>query len=255
MILTDTHSHLYAEEFSGDIAEAIERCKENNVQRIFLPNIDSTTIGVLKDLNSQFPDIMYPMMGLHPCSVQFDNYKEELETIKTELYNGKYFAVGETGLDLYWDKSTLEIQIESLRQHVEWSLELDLPIVLHARESTQEIIDVLSDYSNELKGVFHCFSGNAEQAQTIIDRGMYLGLGGVLTFKNSGLKDIVKDIGLKHILLETDSPYLAPVPYRGKRNESSYLLNIAQFLADLKGENLEKVAEITTNNSRLLFGV
>ena len=253
--LTDTHSHLYANDFSNDINEVIERCIVNNISRIFLPNIDVESIPALKELTLKRPDLFFPMMGLHPCSVNKQTLDHQLKTIKEELFNGKYYAVGETGLDLYWDKESLPEQIVAFKEQIKWSLELDLPIVIHARESTSEILDVLKNYDSKLKGVFHCFSGTEKQAYEVIERGMYIGLGGVLTFKNSNLKDFVKDMDLKYLLLETDSPYLAPVPFRGKRNESSYILNIAQYLADLKGIQLEEVAEVTTQNSIDLFKV
>ncbi len=255
MILTDTHSHLYAEEFKDDIEAVIQRCLESKVQRIFLPNIDEETIAPLKELHKLNPDLFYPMMGLHPCSVKKDNLESQLETIHTELIQGGYCAVGETGIDLHWDKSSLPEQTRAFKAQIEWALELSLPVVIHARESTKEILEILKEYDNSLKGVFHCFSGNELQAQEVIERGMYIGLGGVLTFKNSDLKNIVKNIEMKHLVLETDSPYLAPTPFRGKRNESSYTLTIAEYLADLKGISLEEVAMSTTGNSIKLYGV
>ena len=255
MTLTDTHSHLYADAFQEDMESVIARCKEEKVHRIFLPNIDEESLEPMHALHQSNPDMFFPMIGLHPCSVKKDSYKEVLNTFRKELESGNYVAVGETGIDLYWDKSTFPEQEDSFRIQIEWALEFDLPIVIHARESTQEILDILSDYSHDLRGVFHCFSGDEKQAQQVIERGMYIGLGGVLTFKNSNLKDIVKEMDLKHILLETDSPYLAPTPFRGKRNESSYLIHIATFLADLKNISLEEVANATTLNSKMLFRI
>lgn len=253
MILTDTHSHLYAEDFQGDMDQVIQNAIDNHVKRIFLPNIDEKSIEPLKNLCLKNPKLFFPMMGLHPCSVEKKGLSQQLERIKQELYSGKYYAVGETGIDLYWDKDSFPEQEIAFRNQIEWAMELNLPIVIHARESTQEILEILKDYPHELRGVFHCFSGNESQAKQVIERGMYLGLGGVLTFKNSNLKDIVKHIDLKHLLLETDAPYLAPVPYRGKRNQSAYILDIAQYLADLKDISLEEVASRTTQNSETLF--
>lgn len=255
MILTDTHSHLYAEQFQEDMETVIERCKEEKVERVFLPNIDIESIEAMKSLWQSDRKMFFPMMGLHPCSVEKTSYKEVLKYMREELDSGDYCAIGETGIDLYWDKTTFPEQEDSFRIQIEWALELDLPIVIHARESTQEIIDILKDYPNTLRGVFHCFSGNEEQAHEVINRGMYIGLGGVLTFKNSNLKDIVKDIDMEHLLLETDSPYLAPTPFRGKRNESSYVIHIAEYLSDIKNIPVEEVAKITTDNSVKLFKV
>lgn len=255
MELTDTHSHLYATEFTEDMDAVIERCIQNKVKRIFLPNIDEDTIKPLNDLYNLKPSIFFPIMGLHPCSVKKEELEMQLSLIKEELYNGNYYAVGETGIDLHWDKSSFPEQKIAFERQIEWALDLNLPIVIHARESTSEILEILEKYSHNLKGVFHCFSGNEKQANEVIGRGMSLGLGGVLTFKNSNLKDIIKDIDMRHLVLETDSPYLAPVPYRGKRNESSYILNIAEYLADLKGISLEEVAKQTTENSKILFKI
>lgn len=255
MVLTDTHSHLYAKEFQEDMDLVIQRALDNNISRIFLPNIDEESINPLKALYKKRPDVFFPMMGLHPCSVTKSRLKEQLDLIKNELYGGNYIAVGETGIDLYWDKESFPEQKIAFREQITWSLDLDLPIVIHARESTAEILEILKDYPNTLRGVFHCFSGDEFQAKQVIERGMFIGLGGVLTFKNSNLKDIVKNVDMANILLETDAPYLAPMPYRGKRNESAYIMEIAQFLADIKDLSLDEVAKITTNNSKKLFGI
>ena len=255
MILTDTHSHLYANEFKDDIDAVIQRCIENKVERIFLPNIDEDTIVPLKALYNINPELFFPMMGLHPCSVKKNGLENQLKIIHNELTTGDYCAVGETGIDLHWDKTSLPEQTIAFKTQIDWALEMDLPIVIHARESTKEILEILKEYDQSLKGVFHCFSGNEKQAKEVIERGMFIGLGGVLTFKNSDLKNIVKTIEMEHLVLETDSPYLAPTPYRGKRNESSFTLNIAEYLADLKGISLEEVANRTTDNSRRLYSI
>jgi TatD DNase family protein len=256
MLLTDTHTHLYAAEFDEDRGEMLQRAFKNNVNKILLPNIDSGSVAGMKALCDTYPENCFAMMGLHPCLVK-ENFEEELALVQKELFgNYKYCAVGEMGLDLYWDKTFFEQQKQAFIQQVKWSIELNLPLSIHTREATDETIELLKQA--ELKGargVFHCFSGNAEQAQQAIDLGFYLGIGGVLTFKNSGLDKIVSTISLEKLVLETDAPYLAPVPFRGKRNESSYILNIAQKLAEIKGETLQKVAEITTQNAFTIFGI
>jgi len=251
----DSHAHLYAEEFAEDLVAVIQRAKDKHVSQVLLPAIDSSTFDAMMAITSRFPDFFKPMMGLHPCSVKED-YKAELELVEKELASGQYCAVGEVGMDLYWDKSTKDIQEDAFRQQCQWAKDLDLPLAIHSRNSTREILDVLQDLKElELRGVFHCFSGTAAEAKELIDLGFYLGIGGVVTFKNSGLKDEIKDISLDHLLLETDSPYLAPVPYRGKRNESSYLDEIADFLANLYGCTKEEIGHKTSANTRALFGL
>ena len=195
------------------------------------------------------------MLGLHPCDVKA-NYKEELDSISKEIAQRKVYAIGEIGIDLYWDKSTLGIQQEAFRTQIDWAKNLGLPIVIHCREAFDEIFEILNELKDDkLRGIFHCFSGTLEQAHKVIGLGFYLGIGGVLTYKNSGLDKVLQDVSLDHLVLETDSPYLTPVPFRGKPNESSYLVYIAQKLADLKQVSLEEIAELTTRNSRIVFGV
>jgi TatD DNase family protein len=195
------------------------------------------------------------MLGLHPCDVK-ENFMEELDRINKEIAQRKIYAIGEIGIDLHWDKTTLSIQQEAFRMQIDWAKNLDLPIVIHCRDAFDEIFEILSDLNDDrLRGIFHCFSGTLEQAHKVIGLGFYLGIGGVLTYKNSGLDKVIRDVSLEHLVLETDSPYLTPVPFRGKPNESSYLIYIAQKLADLKQVSLEEIAEVTTRNSRLVFGV
>lgn len=256
MQLVDTHTHLYAEEFDADRPEMMQRAFKNGVTKILLPNIDSTSLQGLKDLCADYPDNCFPMMGLHPCSVKED-FETELALVEKELFsNNKYYGVGEMGLDLYWDKTFYPQQKTAFIQQVKWSIELNLPLSIHTREATDEAIELLS--MPELKGargVFHCFGGTSQQAEKIIGLGFHLGIGGVLTFKNSNLGEVLAPIDLKHIVFETDSPYLAPVPFRGKRNESAYILNIAQKLAELKDISQEEIAAITTANVTAIFNV
>lgn len=256
MQLVDTHTHLYAEEFDADRDEMLQRAFKNGVTKILLPNIDSTSLQGMKNLCDRYPDNCYPMMGLHPCSVK-DDFETELALVEKELFsNYKYYGVGEMGLDLYWDKTFYPQQKTAFIQQVKWSIELNLPLSIHTREATDEAIELLS--MPELKGargVFHCFGGTSQQAEQIIGLGFHLGIGGVLTFKNSNLGEVLATIDLKHIVFETDSPYLAPVPYRGKRNESAYILNIAQKLAELKDISQEEMAAITTANVTAIFDV
>ena len=264
MNLIDTHTHLFLPEFDKDIDDVIQRAKENHITKFFFPNIDTSTIGDMLELCQKYPDNCFPMMGLHPCSVK-KGYEKELELIEEYFQKEKFYAVGETGIDLYWDKTFLEEQQNSLRHQIKLSIELDLPIVLHCRDSFDEIVEVLKEFTTPFdsaqddrkkpRGIFHCFTGNIEQAQTVIDLGFYLGIGGVVTFKNSGSDKVVEQIELKHIVLETDSPYLAPVPFRGKRNESSYVYNIAEKIAGLHHISIEEVAEVTTDNAKAIFGV
>lgn len=256
MQLVDTHTHLYAEEFDADRPEMMQRAFKNGVTKILLPNIDSTSLQGLKDLCADYPDNCFPMMGLHPCSVKED-FETELALVEKELFsNNKYYGVGEMGLDLYWDKTFYPQQKTAFIQQVKWSIELNLPLSIHTREATDEAIELLS--MPELKGargVFHCFGGTSQQAEQIIGLGFHLGIGGVLTFKNSNLGEVLAPIDLKHIVFETDSPYLAPMPFRGKRNESAYILNIAQKLAELKDISQEEMAAITTANVAAIFNV
>jgi TatD DNase family protein len=255
MILTDTHTHLYYEKDSELRAALMARCLENKVSRLFLPNVDSVSIPLVFSLAEQYPAHCFPMLGLHPCDVKAD-FKEELATIEREIAQRKVYAIGEIGIDLHWDKSTLSIQKEAFRTQISWAKQLNLPIVIHCREAFDEIFEILCELKDEkLRGIFHCFSGTLEQAEKVINLGFYLGIGGVLTYKNSGLDQVVAKIPLEHLVLETDSPYLTPVPFRGKPNESSYLIYVAQKLADIKQISIEDIAEITTQNSKLVFGI
>ncbi len=251
--LVDTHTHLYLKEFSNDIEVVIERAKKEGVTKFFLPAIDSGETAAMLDLENKFPGECFPMAGLHPCSVK-ENYKEELAFVEKLLSERKFAAIGEAGLDFYWDKSFIKEQYESLRAQAEWSIVYDLPLVLHTRDAMQETIDVIKEYDGKgLTGIFHCFSGTLQNAKDIIAQNFYLGIGGVVTYKNSGLAGIIKDIDLNYIVLETDAPYLTPVPFRGKRNESSYLKYIVQKIADIKNITVQQVAEQTTVNAEKIF--
>ena len=255
-MITDTHTHLYSNQFDEDREEMIERCFEDNISRLFLPNIDKTSVNGMMELVTQYPKNCFPMIGIHPCSVN-DNWEEELEEYKQLLKKEKFYAIGEIGIDLYWDKTTQSIQEEAFEAQILLAKELRLPIVIHARDSFEEIFAIVDKHNDEnLTGIFHCFTGALEQANKIINYGGFkLGIGGVVTFKNAGVDKVVKQISLDHIVLETDSPYLAPHPHRGKRNESSYLRLIADKISDLHEISVEKVAEITTKNSIEVFGV
>ena len=260
MILTDTHTHLYLPEFDTDRDAMLKRAIDKGVQRFFLPGIDSRTIESMLALEKAYPEHCHAMMGLHPCSVK-GNYKEELAIVREWLDKRHFYAIGEIGIDLYWDKTTLDIQIEAFKIQCRWAVEKNIPIVIHCREAFEEIYNAIVELRTQypelstLTGVFHCFSGTLDQAQRAIGLGFYLGIGGVVTYKKAGLAEVVQDIDLKHIVLETDSPYLSPVPYRGKRNESGYILEIAQFISDLKGISLKELADITTENSKQLFKI
>lgn len=232
----------------------LERAEREGVNKILLPAIDSESHADLVDLAANFPGICQPMMGLHPCYVK-DNFKDELRIARDYLEKGGFVAVGEIGLDFYWDKTFTEQQYLAFEEQIRWALEFDLPIAIHSRNSTDECIEVVRRNQNgKLRGVFHCFSGTAEQAQQIMDLGFYLGIGGVVTFKNGGLDKVFETIGLDRVMLETDAPYLAPVPFRGKRNEPSYLKYVVDKLAMLKGITKEEVAAITEQNANKLFG-
>ena len=253
MKFIDTHTHLYSEEFKADIDSVMERAFTEGVEKFYLPAIDMSVNDDLLDLEKKFPGKMFAMAGLHPCSVK-ENFKEEIQYITKQLESRKFAGIGETGLDFYWDTTFKKQQYESLRIHAQWAIDYKRPLVLHTRNAMQETIDVVTEFAGkDLFGIFHCFSGTVQNAKDIIDLGFLLGIGGVLTFKNSGMDQVVKEIDLKHMVLETDSPYLAPVPYRGKRNESSYLKYIAQKLADIKGITKEEVASKTTNNAEKIF--
>lgn len=254
MQLTDTHTHLYYNE--GEILEEqLARCLENNITRLFLPNVDTESIEKVFKTVHAYPKNCFPMLGLHPCSVK-ENFRDELGIINEALNHNTVYAIGEIGLDLYWDKTTLAAQQEAFRIQVAWAKERNLPIVIHCRDAFDEqfaLLDELKD--DKLRGIFHCFTGDIQQAKRAIDLGFHLGIGGVITFKNAGLDKVIEQISLEDIVLETDAPYLAPAPLRGKPNESSYLVYIAQKIADLHRKPLEEVANITTQNSKIVFGV
>lgn len=255
MIFTDTHTHLYSKEFENESTQLIEKAIKNGVSRLFIPNIDLHSIQPMLDLVWQFPENCFPMMGLHPCSVA-ENVDEQLFQIQKWFKKRKFYAVGEIGLDFYWSLDLKEQQMMAFKKQCLWAIQQDLPINIHARNATPDVILTLQEMKHpKLRGIFHCFSGNAMEAKQIVEMGFYLGIGGVLTFKNSGLREAIADIDLKNIVLETDAPYLAPVPFRGKRNESFYIIDIAKNLAELKQVSLKNVAEITTENSKKVFGV
>ncbi len=254
MHIIDTHCHLYVEEFKDDIALVIERAIAEGVQQFYLPAIDSSETVSMLALEEKFPGQCIAMMGLHPCYVK-ENWRTELDLVKGWLEKRPFAAVGEIGLDFYWDKTFADQQYEAFRLQAEWALQYQLPIVIHTRNAMQETINVVKEYEGKgLRGIFHCFSGSYESAVQIINAGFYLGIGGVITYKNAGLPEVLEKISLEHIVLETDAPYLTPLPFRGKRNESSYLKCIITKLAEVKGMSIEEVAAITTANAQKIFG-
>jgi TatD DNase family protein len=250
----DTHAHLYDDQFAEDRHAVIMRAKEAGLNKILLPNIDLGSISGMLEMTKDYQGFCHPMMGLHPCSVG-ENYGSELQSIYNQLHREKIIAIGEIGIDLYWDKSTLQYQREAFRIQVQWAKELNLPIVIHARNSYNELFEELNECNDEsLTGVFHCFSGSQQQAQKILSYGgFYLGLGGVVTYKNSGISRFIAEIPLDKIILETDAPYLPPVPYRGQRNESAYIRFVAEKLAELYNLPIEEIGERTTQNAIELF--
>ncbi|SFB81435.1 TatD DNase family protein [Zunongwangia mangrovi] len=255
MIITDTHTHLYSESFDEDRDEMIQRAIDANVERFFIPAIDSTYADRMYDLEKSFPDHVHLMMGLHPTHVQ-ENYKSELQFIENQFQQRDFIAVGEIGIDLYWDKSTLQIQQEAFRYQIQLAKKYKLPIVIHCREAFDEVFEILEEEKGEgLFGIFHCFTGTLEHAKKAISYNLKLGIGGVVTFKNGKIDKFLAEVPLKHIVLETDAPYLAPTPFRGKRNESSYIINVVEKLADIYNMSLAEIAEITTQNSKDIFGI
>ncbi|MEL6810142.1 MAG: TatD family hydrolase [Bacteroidota bacterium] len=254
-MLTDTHAHLYSEAFDEDRKEMIQRAMDMGVKRFFIPAIDSSYTHSMYNLEASYSEYVFLMMGLHPTSVKA-NFEEELAHVKAQFEKRKFYAVGEIGIDLYWDKSTLEIQKVAFKTQIQLAKKYGLPIVIHCREAFDEIFDVLEEERDDkLFGIFHCFTGTREQADRAIGFNMKLGIGGVVTFKNGKIDQFLNEIPIKHIVLETDSPYLSPVPYRGKRNESSYLTYINSRVAQLYGLSEEEVARITTENSKEVFGI
>ncbi len=255
MVLTDTHTHLYSEAFDEDREAMMQRAFENNIQRMFVPAIDSSYTESMLDLEKKFPKNVFLMMGLHPTHVK-ENYLEELAHVKGMLESRKFIAIGEIGIDLYWDKTLLQEQKKAFRTQIQLAKQYQLPIVIHCRDAFDEVFEVLeSEKGDGLFGIFHCFTGNKEQAKRAISYNMKLGIGGVVTFKNGKIDQFLKAINLKHIVLETDSPYLAPTPYRGKRNETSYLTEIVAKLSEIYQVSEEEIASITTENSKAVFGV
>ena len=255
MIFTDTHTHLYADAFDEDRAAMVERALEQNVKRFFIPAIDSETTQAMYALEKQFPEHMYLMMGLHPTSVS-ETVDQELKHVEEELAKRQFYAVGEIGIDLYWDQNFFEAQRKAFKHQIQLAKKYNLPIVIHCREAFDEVFDVLEEENGEdLYGIFHCFTGTKAQAEQAISYNMKLGIGGVATFKNGKIDQFLNQIDLKHIVLETDAPYLAPKPYRGKRNESAYVLKVAEKLSELYGVSLEEIAKQTTQNSKDVFGI
>lgn len=253
MQFIDTHSHLYLEEFDSDRDEIIERALSSGVGKILLPNIDSASVEPMMDMVDKYSGICYPMIGIHPTSVKED-YAEQLTSIKDWAAREKFIAIGEIGIDLYWDKTFFKEQARIFTAQLEMAIELSLPVVIHARESFLEIFKLLEPYrGSSLRGVFHAFTGDTGEAEHIIDSGFLLGIGGIVTFRNAGLDRVVKDIGIEHLVLETDSPYLAPAPNRGKRNESAFIKLIAEKISEITGVKIEKVGELTTANAVKLF--
>ena len=254
-MITDTHTHLYSSQFDEDQAETIQRAKDAGVSRFFIPAIDSSYTESMIKLENNFPNDIFLMMGLHPTSVK-ENYLEELAHVKEWIDKKNFYAIGEIGIDLYWDKTLLTIQQEAFRTQIKWAKEKKLPIVIHCRDAFDEVFEVLeSEKGDDLRGIFHCFTGNLEQAKTAISYNMKLGIGGVATFKNGKIDKFLNEIDLKDIVLETDSPYLAPTPYRGKRNESAYITNVVDKLVDIYGLTFNEIAKITTQNSKDVFGI
>lgn len=254
--MIDTHTHLYAEEFDQDRAETIQRAMEKGVEKFFLPAIDSQTHPAMLALEAEYPNQVFAMMGLHPCYVKPESWEEELKLVEKHLNERNFCAIGEIGIDLYWDKSTLDIQTQAFQWQIEQAIARDLPIVIHGRESFDEIFEVLEKNNQpKLRGIFHCFSGDIHQAKKAVDLGFSLGIGGVVTFKNGKIDQFLKEIPIEKIVLETDSPYLAPVPFRGKRNESAYLELIAGKLVDIYNLDFATIDRITTENALKIFGI
>jgi TatD DNase family protein len=255
MIFTDTHTHLYSEEFDIDREEMVQRSINAGVTRFFIPAIDSSCIQKMYALEANYPENVFLMMGLHPTYVK-DNYLDELQIVEKELASRKFVAIGEIGIDLYWDKTHLNEQQIAFRKQIQLAKHYKLPIVIHCREAFDEIFEILEEEkSADLFGIFHCFTGTYEQALQAISYNMKLGIGGVVTFKNGKIDQFIHQIDLKHIVLETDSPYLAPIPFRGKRNESTYVALVAQKLAEIYHVPIEEIARITTENSKAVFGI
>ncbi len=255
MILVDTHTHLYLEEYNDDRHEVVRHAIDEGVQIMMLPNIDGATIDDMKQLALEFPDHCLPMMGLHPTSVKED-YEKELALVEQQLEKDTFFAIGEIGIDLYWDKTFREQQTDAFRRQLKLAKKYKLPVSIHTRDSFDEVYPIVKEeLTDDLKGVFHCFLGSLEEAKKIMDIGFYMGIGGVVTFKKAAIAEVVKDIPDKFLVFETDAPFLTPVPFRGKRNQSAYVKYIAEKTALIKGIPVEKLAEITTVNAKKLFKI
>ena len=255
MQLTDTHTHLYVEQFDSDRSEMMARAMAAGVSRFFIPAIDSSYHQAMFDLEKDYPNKVFLMMGLHPTSVK-ENYQEELALVRKWLDTKRFYAIGETGIDLYWDQSFLTQQQDAFKTQLQWCKELDLPVVIHCRESFDEIFEILEEEkASTLRGIFHCFTGSLDQAERAISYNMKLGIGGVVTFKNGRIDQFLEQIPLEQIVLETDAPYLAPTPFRGKRNESAYLVNVLDKLVDIYNFTPAEIAAITTQNSKNVFRI
>lgn len=253
MRIIETHAHLYLQEFSEDIDRVVDRASKNGIEKFYLPNIDEESLDRMLELCQQYPQNMFPMIGLHPCSVQ-KNYEEQLQAIFDRRNDASFCAVGEIGIDLYWDQTLKKEQINAFRLQIEWAIELDLPIVIHSREATDLILEYLEKWKYDgLRGIFHCFTGTVQQGKRIMDLGFYLGIGGVVTFKNSDLDRVLPELGTNHLVLETDAPYLSPAPNRGKRNEPSYLIHVVEKLANIFNCAEKDIARITKENSEKIF--
>lgn len=251
--LTDTHCHLYDEDYKAEMSSVITRAKHSGVKAIYLPNIDKTSIDPMLELEKEHPGLCFPMMGIHPCYIKED-WKEQLEIVRDWLAVRTFSGIGEIGLDFHWDLTFRDQQEQAFAQQLEWALTYNLPVSIHSRNATQECIEMVRSIGKgKIRGVFHCFGGSREDAEAIIDMNMYLGIGGVVTFKKSGLDQLIKEIGISKVVLETDAPYLAPVPFRGKRNEPAYLLHIAEKIAETLESSVEEVARITTQNAHEIF--
>lgn len=255
MTLIDTHAHLYSKKFDADRDEMMKRAMDSGVDQFFLPNIDHTSIEGMLKMEEDYPGQCFAMMGIHPCSIK-ENYKEELAVVEKWLSKRPFCAIGEIGIDLYWDKAHFRQQQDAFRQQIQWAKALDIPIVIHSRDATSEVLEILEEQKDSrLRGIFHCFTGTLEEAQRIIGLGFFLGIGGVVTFKNGGLDKVVSEISLDHLVLETDAPYLAPAPKRGKRNESAYVRLVAEKIAAVQQLPFPEVARATTANAKSIFRV
>ena len=255
MRFIDTHAHLYSSPIKENIEGIMKNAMDNGIDTIIMPAIDSTTLEAMLEVEKTYPENCMAMMGLHPCSVK-ENVKEELAIIEAQLQKRKFIAIGEIGLDYYWDKTFMNQQMEAFEIQMQWALDYKLPIAIHTRNAMGETIEAVKPFAKKgLRGIFHCFSGSKESAEQIISMDFHLGLGGVLTYKNAGVAEAIKDIPMEWLVLETDAPYLSPVPYRGKTNEPSYMIQVAMKLAEIKNLPLHEIASITTNNAEKLFGL